>query len=164
MTESHLNEYISNNEIDIKDWTVHRSDRSKRIGGGILSYVKNHLIVSDKIVFSNSYCEILGFYIPNINLLNLTIYRPPNCPSEKFCEVIKLSTEWLNNFEKRKINPIINFNGDFNFPFMSTWTEESISNLMENYENRRSKNTDYVIEGKTLPKLKLQSQSLHIPI
>ena len=64
VTESHLNEYIASEELNISDWTLHRADRSNRWGGGVAIYVKNDMIITDKFTFSNDYCEIIRIYIP----------------------------------------------------------------------------------------------------
>ena len=139
ITESHLNEYISSEELYINDWSLHRADRAHRIGGGVAIYVKNDILLTDKFTFSNSYCEIVGFYLPKLNLINITIYRPPGCPTGKFKEIIEISDKWINELENRNINPIINLNGDFNFPGMGKWSDEQITKIIDNYEDRRNK-------------------------
>ena len=95
LTESHLNQYISHSETDLVGWEQVRSDRNKRIGGGVVCYVRDTIPITNSIVFSNSYCELVCFSMPSLNTVNITIYRPPGCPSDKFEESIKVVRDWL---------------------------------------------------------------------
>jgi len=139
VTESHLNEYISSKELNISDWTLHRADRTNGFGGRVAIYLKNDIIFTDKFTFSNDYCEIIGIYIPKQNYINITIYRPPGCPTDKFNEIIQMSDNWINGIERKMGNPIININGDFNFPNMCKWTDDLLNEFIDNHEDRKSK-------------------------
>ena len=97
------------------------------------------MIITDKFTFSNDYCEIIGIYIPKQNYINITIYRPPGCPTDKFNEIIQMSDNWINRIERNMGNPIININGDFNFPNMCKWTDDSLNTFIDNYEDRKNK-------------------------
>ena len=48
LTESHLKDRVSDHEIHIDGFSLIRSDRSVREGGGIVSYVKDNLTISDE--------------------------------------------------------------------------------------------------------------------
>ena len=45
LTESHLNSGISDYKINMNGWSIHRSDRVGRKGGGVITLVNNDLIV-----------------------------------------------------------------------------------------------------------------------
>ena len=45
LTESWLNESVLDSMIQLNKLSVHRMDRSCRIGGGVCVYVKNHIDV-----------------------------------------------------------------------------------------------------------------------
>ena len=69
LTETHLSEDIEDNEIDIKGWSLFRSDRKSRKCGGTILYVKEGIPVTEESGFSNSYCEIIAtFYLVRILL------------------------------------------------------------------------------------------------
>ena len=116
LTESHLNTYIPHTETDLIVWEQVRSDRDKIIGGGVVCYVRDTIPLTNSLIFSNSYCEVVCFNLPSINTVNITIYRPPGCPSEKFKESINVVSDWLKKQESG-VSPIVILNGDFNLPF-----------------------------------------------
>ena len=88
LTETHLNEKVLDDEILKEGWNIARCDRTKRQCGGVLCFVKNELPIGEKFSYSTSVCEILGIYLPSINLVNITVYRPPNSNYEHFNNVI----------------------------------------------------------------------------
>ena len=50
---------------------------------------------TNSLVFSNSYCESVCFNMPSINTVNITLYKPPGCPLEKFREAMNVINEWM---------------------------------------------------------------------
>ena len=68
MTESHLSDYITDQEIAINGWSSHRSDRTGRTGGGVITYCRENLIISDENIFSDSMSESLCLYILVISI------------------------------------------------------------------------------------------------
>ena len=76
MTESHLNAGISDGEITIPGWCVYRSDRLYRSGGGIVTYVQEHLTVSDESSHSESITEILCLYIHETKTAQTVPWNP----------------------------------------------------------------------------------------
>ena len=63
LTESHLSEKINDIEITNNGWTVLRTDHTNRLGGGVGNLLKSDFLVSNKLSYSNSYCDILCIYI-----------------------------------------------------------------------------------------------------
>ena len=59
LTESHLSDRILDSEVQLDGWTHIRSDGTNRSGGGVITYVKDHLITSIERKFSDSMTEIL---------------------------------------------------------------------------------------------------------
>ena len=88
VTESHLNLLISNQITEMKGWDIIKMNRSDRMGGEGICYVNDDHTPTYIKTYSNIYCELTAFYIPNINTACVTIYRPPNWPSGKFSNVI----------------------------------------------------------------------------
>ena len=141
LTESHLKERIEDNEINIDNFQVIRSDRDKRICGGVVVYVRHDFTPTKTICKSNQFCELLCTYIPEINTAVITIYHPPKCSNDKFIEALNWIETWLADLEDQNINPIILFNGDFNFPHMKGWDSDEIDNLIGNFGVRKYVNT-----------------------
>ena len=115
--------------------------------------MRNELPIGEKFSFSTSVCEILGIYLPSINLVNVTVYRPPNSNFDNFNQVISKLRTWLSNLEDRKIFPTIIVNGDFNFRFMSDWSYQERVSFMNTIDTRLD-------DGKTFADEKKQARLL----
>ena len=151
-TESHLNKYISQSKSEIQGWEQLRCDRKNRLGGGVICYVRDTLPICNSLLHSNSYCEVVCFNIPSLNMLNITIYRPPGCPKEKLDDAMKTISEWVHNNETSN-SPRIIFNGDFNLPFMKNWDEDSITSILEHCIGREDR-------GQNISQDKIQARIL----
>ena len=66
---------------------------------------------------SNSYCDSLILDIPQLNLVLIIIYRPPNCPEILFDQTMEPTSNFLRNLEyyNQRANTYLVV-GDFNFP------------------------------------------------
>jgi hypothetical protein len=95
LTETHLSSANSECEAQIDGWASVRADRTVRIQGGAIIYVRNDLPIGDTLSFSNSYCEVAGSFLPNQNIAVITVYRPPGCPSPKFKEAMDKISAWI---------------------------------------------------------------------
>ena len=97
--------YYIDNEL-----RVDRKDTANGIGGGLLVYTRNDIIVKSLIV-ENDFIQYCKFHILDTsekNPINVTlVYRSPNSSSENTLKLAKL----MENCEKRAI-----FLGDFNLP------------------------------------------------
>ena len=91
---------------------------------------KNTLTPTYTLSFCNSYCELLAVYIPQIDTAVITIYRPPNCGTNKFQEVIDKCVKWSDKLGLDNISPRYIINGDFNFPYMNGWDDSDIDSLI----------------------------------
>ena len=79
-------------------FSIFRTDRNNRIGGGVCLYVNN--LISCKILesYSNSTCELLIVKVVKLNQPNLVVinlYRPPNCNIDKFKDIIEISKKCI---------------------------------------------------------------------
>ena len=126
LTETHLSEAIEDNEIDIKGWSLFRSDRKSRKCGGTILYVKEGIPVTEESGFSNSYCEIIATFLPSKNTAVVSLYRPPGCPTEKFMEALGFLEKWLNKIQNNYVAPNFYITGDFNLKFLQDWNQELI--------------------------------------
>ena len=75
LTESHLNPEILDAEVTLKNYTSFRTDRKNRTHGGVITYIRNDIAPSTKILksFSNSQVELL---VTLSQRLGLMIIKP----------------------------------------------------------------------------------------
>ena len=139
VTETHLNNNVDDFEIHIPGWTVFRCDRDMRSGGGVLTYVKESLTVSNEFKGSDSVTEFLCLYINDLNLSVINIYRPPGTNNESFGEAIKKIDNWLNKIQKEFSDSRNIILGDFNLKDMKDWNENIISKLKATEMNRNNR-------------------------
>ena len=95
LTESHLNDNIQDHEIHMEGWNSIRSDRINRSGGGVITYIKDFMTTSNELLYSDSITESVGVYIHDINMVLITIYRPPGCKNDSFLKCIDKIDKWL---------------------------------------------------------------------
>ena len=119
LTESHLSDNILDSEIQIDGWTHFRSDRTNRTGGGVITYIKDHLTTSRERKFSDSMTEILCVYIHELNIGLITVYRPPDCKSESFDKGMDVIDKWMNDVKDLEGVKFI-ITGDFNLGFLGS--------------------------------------------
>ena len=119
VTESHLNPDILDAEITIQGYDVFRSDRVGRSHGGVITYVRKDLVVKTELKDSNSYCDSLILHIPQMNMVLVNIYRPPNCPEILFSQTLEFISSFFRNLEvQEQCSNTYLVVGDFNFPFL----------------------------------------------
>ena len=84
--ETFLHDGIQDSEIQIPDFSIARSDRYSRVGGGVCVYVRNTVNFKICLCFSNSVCELLILKLQSPSIIIIIIYRPPSC--RDFIDVI----------------------------------------------------------------------------
>lgn len=121
-TESHLNSDILNEEINIANFEVYRSDRrAPRKCGGVAVFAHQSIKITESKIkrFSNSTCELLILEAEDLNLHIVTIYRPPDTTSDKFHPCLSEAEQYLKQISSTGNVMLL---GDFNFPFLK-WKE-----------------------------------------
>ena len=89
-TETHLNEkyfIVLDKKIQMKNYIRFRADRTLgRKKGGVITYIKatEALDFEQLIAKSNSYVEYQLIHLQKRNIVIINVYRPPDCPTEKF--------------------------------------------------------------------------------
>ena len=121
--ESHTNPDILNEEINIPDYDIHRTDRVGRLKGGVLIYAMNSITSTQILSYSNSVCEVLIVKLHESDCISCVIYRPPNSKSGDFLPIVDMVREKLKDYTKSDI--IIC--GDFNFP-QADWSDPECRN------------------------------------
>ena len=115
LTESHLNDDILDAEIKIDGFYAIRQDRASSPKGGIITYIKDSVSTTAKVVASGSKgnIEYLCIYFRDKNLLFITIYRPPSENHQQFYEILKIIEDFITSLPT---SPSIVLTGDFNYP------------------------------------------------
>ena len=80
-SESRLNNNISDSEVNIDGYNVHRCDRKERTGGGLTVYVRDSLSVTKCHLVDDDKIESVWLELSNVNSKPTFIgfiYRPPD--------------------------------------------------------------------------------------
>ena len=117
ITESHLNNNISNNVINIAGYKIARNDRKDgRKGGGSVIYFADHLDAYERYDINSHVCleaTWIDITIKSQKLLIGSIYRPPDSSSFLSTFASTMDRIWL-----RRSNIILL--GDFNFNLLAS--------------------------------------------
>ena len=68
LMESHLNNRVEDNEIHTNSYASTRSPRMVREGGGVITYVRDHLKVSCELSESDAMNDLMCVYINELNI------------------------------------------------------------------------------------------------
>ena len=123
LTESHLNTNIKDAEVHITNYTCFRSDRNNTIKGGVITYIKDELAPLTEVLTTSSIAntEMLVLQIKRLDLILVTIYRPPACTDFKpTVDHLRITLENLP-----PPLPTILITGDFNLPIIH-WSSDTI--------------------------------------
>ena len=117
LTETWLNKQITT-DAEIEHYNVYRSDRKDGIRGGVVIYTHTKIEANQIYELSYKHCEVVAIHIPELQTINIVIYRPRGTKLKVFNIILK---EIKNIFKNMKNpEPTIILSGDFNFPFI-TW-------------------------------------------
>lgn len=107
VAETWLNESISNSELFVNGFRIHRIDRDYNRGGGILILVRNSLASEIENSIMTHSTELLHIAINrqfHKSLQFVAVYRPPNKPYNSFFDEM---TAFLNNVDYTSLPFII---------------------------------------------------------
>jgi hypothetical protein len=113
LTETHVTEDFEDQEVEIKEYNVWRSDSDSRHTGGVLFYVREDIlsrVVKKTAVGKNYWSIIVNIMVQDKNFYICLIYRSPNGKASLFFEYLDELGDWINVTG----NNII-IMGDFNF-------------------------------------------------
>ena len=114
-TETWLNNSIKE-DADIEGYKLFRGDRKEKKRGGTAIYLIDNLDAELICEMSHEKCEMVAIHIPNIQTVNIVVYRPPKTKLQQFNIILNKIKEIFNKLEKP--DPTIVLSGDFNFPFV----------------------------------------------
>ena len=113
-TETWLKSYNLDAQIHLPGYDIRRSDKSKRLGGGVLLYSHIHLLISFTAQHDDSICQALFCKFDTIKKCVAVVYRPPDAKHERFVKVIQFLQEQIVSVNDDSFTICIT--GDFNFP------------------------------------------------
>ena len=131
VTETWLNSTIKE-DTEIEGYNIFRGDRQNRVRGGTAIYLHNKLEANLICEKSNGKCEMVAIMIPEIQTLNIVIYRPPGTESHDFNTILNEIQKIFLNLEKP--DPTIILSGDLNFPFVE-WKRMSDNSCTWEYKS-----------------------------
>merc|ERR1712002_1019602 len=90
--ETWLNELVTT-KANIENYNIFRSDRKDGTKGGVAIYVYEKLEIKEIYKISHKKCEMIAIHLPEIQIINIAVYRPPKTEKQVF-DII------LNELEK----------------------------------------------------------------
>ena len=138
LTETWLDETIKE-VVDIEGYKVLRGDRKNRERGGTAIYVHDRIEANEKLKMSNGKCEVVAVEMPDIQTINIVVYRPPDTKSHEFNPILSEIQNLLQNLEKPE--PTIILSGDLNFPFVK-WKRLPDNSCSWEYKTHTNATTD----------------------
>ena len=89
ITESWLQEHITDAQVKLDCYESFRSDRSGRIGGGCILYVHKQLVVTADYCFKDRCNNLVVIYVASINTIIAVLYRPSDSPDADFAKLLQ---------------------------------------------------------------------------
>ena len=119
LTESHLKAEILDAEIHMEGFQIFRADRTQgKKKGGVIVYLKNEVANNANVLTagSNGTVEWMVLHLRKLNIVFITMYRPPSCETDKFKSILQIIS---NEIEKLGTpSPTVIICGDCNFPII----------------------------------------------
>ena len=120
LTETWLKSYISDAQLHIPGYSVARSDRDARVGGGVLLYSHVNLPVSECKSFDDGTCEGLFSTFSTIKTCVAVAYRPPNASLSSFKALLSFFSTCISSINDDSYD--IMMTGDYNLPLIDWQT------------------------------------------
>ena len=115
ITETWLNKTIKE-DAEIEGYKIFRGDRKEKKNGGAAIYLYDRIEAEQICELSHKKCEMVAIQIPEIQTINIVVYRPPKTKLQEFEIILNKIQEIFSNLDKP--DPTIILSGDFNFPFV----------------------------------------------
>ena len=115
ITETWLNKTIKE-DAEIEGYKIFRGDRKEKKNGGAAIYLYDRIEAEQICELSHKKCEMFAIQIPEIQTINIVVYRPPKTKLQEFEIILNKIQEIFSNLDKP--DPTIILSGDFNFPFV----------------------------------------------
>ena len=114
LTETHLDGTVTDSEINIPNYTIHRKDRNRN-GGGVAIYIHNNLTATRRLDLEVPNLEIVWVEIKvdKHKILVGSCYRPPGQRVALVDEFLELLSSSLDKVQDNRL-AAISLLGDFN--------------------------------------------------
>ena len=103
-------------DVNIEGYNIFRCDREKTIRGGVAIYLHEKVEAEKICEISHNRCEMVAINIPELQTINIVVYRPPGTKYIVFDKILDEIEKIYRNTQKPE--PTIILSGDFNFPFV----------------------------------------------
>ena len=137
LTETWLTEEVPNEELFLKNYVIHRNDRTSKCGvskhGGVLVAVKDN-IQSKELFVKNTWegCLIVKINTKTDSILIVCIYNPPKGSPYRWCkQKFEDLTQTLKFLEKKTKPKSVIITGDLNFS-TTDWKQISSPDELDN--------------------------------
>ena len=138
ITETWLNDSIKD-DAEIEGYKIFRCDRKERKHGGTAIYLYEKLEAELLCEISYEKCEMIAIRIPDIQTVNIVIYRPPKTKLQEFEHILNKIKDIFNKFDKP--DPTIILSGDMNFPFVK-WKRMPNNSCIWEYKSNTNATVD----------------------
>ena len=126
-------------DVEIEGYRIFRADRQGRIRGGAAIYLNNRIEANEICAISNGICELVAIEIPDLQTVNIVVYRPPKTESKDFEIILTKIQDIFSSFKQP--DPTIILSGDFNFPFVE-WERLEDNSCRWVYKSNTNASTD----------------------
>ena len=123
LTETWLKSHIEDAQVEIPGYNLFRSDRSSRVGGGVLLYSHEKLPITQVKTYDDQICQALICKCESTKSIVFTLYRPPAGSVFSFRSCLKFIDDYIA--DDRDDHELSLF-GDFNLPLIN-WSTNKIS-------------------------------------
>ena len=96
LTETWLKSYHHDAQLTIQGYSLCRSDRSNRKGGGVLLYTLDSIPVTSYKSYDDGICQAITCVFSSIKTFILVVYRPPDASTGSFGKVLQFWTKCGN--------------------------------------------------------------------
>ncbi|XP_063688434.1 uncharacterized protein LOC134821660 [Bolinopsis microptera] len=122
LTETWLKSYIEDAQLEIPGYSLFRSDREARVGGGVLLYTHDELPITNVQTYDDRYCQALMCTSESEKSIICVLYRPPDCPVPSFKSCLDFIDQYIASGDGEYRLSLL---GDFNIPLIG-WSTNSI--------------------------------------
>ena len=138
VTESWLKPDVMDSEVTINfpGYTIYRSDRISRPGGGVCMFLRDDISGECLVKYDNGVCELLMIKVHSFDTILAVVYRPPDTRISEFLPVLTELEKCVSNLSNPQ--PAVLMAGDFNFPnSVMNWVQVD-GELVPNVHNHHS--------------------------
>ena len=117
LTETWLKSHIEDAQVEIPGYNLFRSDRSSRVGGGVLLYSHEKLPITQVKTYDDQICQALICKCESTISIVCTLYRPPDGSVFSFRSCLKFIDDYIaDDLDDHELSLF----GHFNLPFATT--------------------------------------------